>query len=1615
MSNDKPNLDSLFLAASEIESKADRDAFLADACGEDLELRQQIEQLLQSDQHAGSFLEKPAPGLEPTIVPDAPGENRSAAQNAESSTAFSVSEAVVIGDANPSVLKSIGMTLEGVPRISLRESPEEGEEPVQRPSSPEIPDQSSDSRYRIDGEIARGGMGAVMRGRDTDLGRDLAVKVLLDEHKDKPHVVQRFIEEAQIGGQLQHPGIAPVYELGQFADQRPFFTMKLVKGKTLSALLEDRSSPDEDRAKFLGIFEQICQTMAYAHSRGVIHRDLKPSNIMVGAFGEVQVMDWGLAKVLSEGGVADEKRSIDKRTNLSIIQTIRSLGSDTPASFGSGSAGSHTQMGSVMGTPAYMPPEQALGEIDRLDQRSDVFGLGAILCEILTGQPPYTGENHTEVFRKASRAKLDDCFSELESQKVDAELLEIVRGTLAPEPEDRIRDASVLTERVSNHLASLETRMRAAELAKVEANTKATEERKRRKVMMALAASVLLTMGVGGAGWLYSKQKDFALRQAEADAERQKQIERLEDRQRFLAEVTTAESLLAESNTVLPTQIAIQEAQSAIERVEAAGGPSDELDPEDKQRLESARDTVTQLAADRRLLESLQSCWQYENEYEAARRLSLLDSEESEGAGTADGQDSNMIQNEDDAPKAIAELASPAEKYESAFSDWGLRLSDEDAAKQFSRMHPDVLPAAFVSLDRWRERLVFSRSLDEWREESWSVLKPVSLRSRGGDKLEILEDQSILASGDNPHMGYELKFETDMTTLVAFRLEALTHDSLPNSGPGRSTVSYASGIFSLQGIEVWYAPRSRPDDRRRLWFQSAVADYSYNYSTVHSLTTESWMVGRRSGKDHEAVFECRDSPTDTSGFFIFISHADRAPGLWGGENIGRFRWSVSNEVDGRKQADSLAKLSEEVDIDAWRAELRSEIERNDLAALVDRARNHEQLEQQPLVSQFQLVDALMENKSGGTLLRFINRDSTWQTARATDTQVSSTETYTSGFAHDSSISIDRLDDGSYSIDGSYLDFERLELVFDWSERLPTAVKLELLPEKRDGNLAFGRSDSGWVDLVDFSVGVRRQSAGDNVEFQEVPIYEALSDLPTHRPLRLWATFDGNRRTYSPLFDSGNQHQIVYLLGSDTLDAEGLSTDNELRIKLETTRHIARFRLSFSTDEFEVPDAKEEALDLARFVCEQNPHQYWAQVKLANTCLAQRPPRFEEAMSHAMAAYALEPNNPSSSSLLVKATPTDRLAEDESLQRATILALNRLASKASSSSVLTDHMESIFNAARQSIEIDPDKAAALFEFIVDARPDDEAMLGKATWQIVRIVKDGIQTELPLALRAYHRVVELNPMRLYRHNNLGSLYEQAGQNEKAIEYYRKEITLYPDKSGIPYSNLARYAAQEGDLSKAIELCRKGASNDPKDARISSDLGGYLLEAEKFDEALSAYQTAVEQQPKNPSYMLGLANVIAKLHRTDEAEELRQKAIAIGLDPNRTASQVNDLAWELLTAEDETLRDYAVALKLVTQAMKKSTKVREFNNTLGVAHYRNGNWQEAKDALLASLQTLSGNSYDMYFLAMTEWQLGNKEKARQWYDEATAWMNQHQPHNAELIRFRDEAEKLMQIARP
>jgi serine/threonine-protein kinase len=412
------------------------------------------------------------------------------------------------GQNGAGALATLAATVGPLPRVLLRDTDVDAgpEPPLVRPASTELPDPADrPMRLQLLGEIARGGMGVILKGRDTELGRDLAVKVLLEAHRDRPEMVHRFIEEAQIGGQLQHPGIVPVYELGAFADRRPYFAMKLVKGRTLADLLAARTDPAQDRPRLLATFLAVAQTVAYAHARGVIHRDLKPSNVMVGSFGEVQVMDWGLAKVLPRGGIVADAEAGEAPVHETLIATVRSDG-DSDAD--------RSQAGSVMGTPAYMAPEQARGEVARVDERADVFALGSILCEVLTGQPAFTGRSAAAIQRQAARGDLAGALARIDACAVDAELRALVRDCLAAEPEDRPRDARAVAEWVSGYLASLQERMRQAELARAAEAARADAERHRRKLALALAASVLalLTLGGGASWWVVQDRRDRAAR-----------------------------------------------------------------------------------------------------------------------------------------------------------------------------------------------------------------------------------------------------------------------------------------------------------------------------------------------------------------------------------------------------------------------------------------------------------------------------------------------------------------------------------------------------------------------------------------------------------------------------------------------------------------------------------------------------------------------------------------------------------------------------------------------------------------------------------------------------------------------------------------------------------------------------------------------------------------------------------------------------------------------------------------------------------------------------------------------------------------------------------------------
>jgi serine/threonine protein kinase len=289
------------------------------------------------------------------------------------------------------------------------------------------------ARFTIIRELARGGAGSVYLAKDHDLNREVAIKEL-GEYFER----ERFFREAQITAQLEHPHIIPVYGLGYRSQgERPFLIMRFIRGRTLAQAINERyDQPGSGEMKsvemhrLLQAFVCACRGVAYAHKRGVIHRDPKPANILLGESGEVVVVDWGLAK--ADGQV--------ELPGQEIVVTQR--------------AETDTQEGMIMGTPAYMAPEMAMGRNDLVDAQTDVYVLGACLFNLLTGKPPFTGSTGDVIQQIVTRASTDTHRPRSINPAVPAALDAICARAMARDKRDRYPSALNLAEDVENWLAS---------------------------------------------------------------------------------------------------------------------------------------------------------------------------------------------------------------------------------------------------------------------------------------------------------------------------------------------------------------------------------------------------------------------------------------------------------------------------------------------------------------------------------------------------------------------------------------------------------------------------------------------------------------------------------------------------------------------------------------------------------------------------------------------------------------------------------------------------------------------------------------------------------------------------------------------------------------------------------------------------------------------------------------------------------------------------------------------------------------------------------------------------------------------------------------------------------
>lgn len=440
---------------------------------------------------------------------------------------------------------------------------------AERESAVKMPDlPPASDRFHIREELSRGGMGIVYLAHDAQLDREVAVKVLRESYRQNADLLRRFLNEAKVCGRMQHPGTPPIYEVGTLQDGNPFIAMKLVRGETLSTILK-RPRDETMLAQLLRIYKRICETIAYAHSCGIIHRDLKPDNVMVSRFGDVQVMDWGLAKVLTDDASDDETEVFAADQVAFDLQDAKDSGQTTRA-------------GTVMGTPAYMPPEQTRGA---RSPTIDVFQLGAILCEILTGSPPYQAESPLDVYSMASQGDLADARQRLDNCQADPELTSIARKSLEPEAEQRFANAGELSQKFTDYLDALQARLRETELASARLETRAAEERKRRWIVAGLSAAIAFSLiaGLGGLSWVMKERLDHA-EEVASHTQRLAEIEREDNERRAQLEHNFNDSMLQAVQlferakaSPLTDSTAWEEARTAIAQAESMLESNSEL------------------------------------------------------------------------------------------------------------------------------------------------------------------------------------------------------------------------------------------------------------------------------------------------------------------------------------------------------------------------------------------------------------------------------------------------------------------------------------------------------------------------------------------------------------------------------------------------------------------------------------------------------------------------------------------------------------------------------------------------------------------------------------------------------------------------------------------------------------------------------------------------------------------------------------------------------------------------------------------------------------------------------------------------------------------------------
>jgi tetratricopeptide (TPR) repeat protein len=1571
---------SVFLAAVDIESDAERAAFVEQACAGNPQLRAEVDALLQAHGRPQPLLDAaPTPG--PTVahaVREAPG--------------------VVIGP------------------------------------------------YKLIESIGEGGMGSVWMAQQTEPVKRLVAVKLIKAGMDSKAVIARFEAERQALALMDHPNIARVLdggttkgEPGGVSPGRPYFVMDLVKGVAITRYCDEHRLTPRQR---LELFIPVCQAIQHAHQKGIIHRDLKPSNVLVALYDGKpvpKVIDFGVAK--AAGQTLTEKTLV-------------------------------TGFGSLVGTLEYMSPEQAeINQLD-IDTRSDIYSLGVLLYELLTGSPPFSKKELEKagmlemlrVIREQEPSKPSTKLSTAEGLPTlaanrgtePAKLTKLVRGeldwivmkALEKDRNRRYETANGFAQDLQRYLAD-----EPVQACPPSAAYRLRKFARRNKVSLGIAGLILFFIALlgGGAGWMV---RDRAERQRKLNSEIELAV----------GEAGAArDRALALTDNPYQWEAALAGAFSALKRAQGLASPDEAaLEPAVRERLQALNVSLQNDDNDRRFVTRFDEI-----------RLELF---EIHKAGERVGESKVEIafpafKEAFQMHYAIAFGETPLAKVQSVLRERPPPVRDYlVAALEFSlayvpkneRQARQWLSAALqtVDSDPWRKRALAAIKGRDWK----GLDKLVNEATAAGQSPVVLIGLATRYSGDGPSMldlwrrirrAYPADFGANaglagvlLYSVQPPRLEEairyytaasvlrphnpLVYASLATAFRWKGDLDEAIALYRQavavapsypqphEGLGLLLFQKGRFDEGiAELRAITRLRNYVPDYITLGNMLAQKGRVDEVIAVYKRAI---KLDPKDT------IAHRRGCP-----EALAIVHYNLGLALQEKnKQAEAIRCYRKAIELNPKYAPAHNNLgnvlrDQKKLGEAIACYRKAIELDPKLDVAYHNLGCELLNNGQVDEAI------ACFQKAVELDPK-SAQAHYNLGVAlaaqgkldqaiacYKKAIELDpRYAGAHYALGNALRDRHKLEEAIASYRK---AIELDPKCSKAHNNLGNALGDQGKRDeaIICYKKAIeldpKNRKAHNNLGLalkrqgqlaEAVACYRrAIALDPKYsnahsnlgEALRLQNKLDEAIACYKKAIeldpkDAAAHISLGAILCDFKRDYDGAIACFRKALDLEPKNARIHYNLGLTLHHKGQVD---EAIACYRQAIALNPKHAGAHNNLGKAL--KRQGKLDEAITYYKKAIALDPKHAWAHNNLGNAL-RDQGNRDEAVacyRRA--IALDPLYARAYANlgDALQEQgkLEEAVACYRKLIELDPKDTTAYYT--LGGALMKQGKWGDAITYLSKAVKldpkDAeaqnnlgcalqVQGQLDEAVASYRKAIAINPKCAPAHYNLGNVLNDQGKPDEAITCYKKAIELAP-KNPKPHLNLGVALMKQGKLDAAIASLRKGIELDPKNAKSHSNLGYALYRQKQFEEAIAAYRKALKLDPK------------------------------FALAHERLALALNDLARGLTSNPDAKPHDPGKAVALAEEAVRLAPKAGNYWNTLGVAHYRASKWKKALASLDKSVELRQGgDGFDWFFLAMTHWKLANKDEARKWYDKGVQWMEKHAKQNEELRLFRSEAQALLEI---